>query len=102
MPKIATTCKSYDPSHPARLQNACYSANHYAKYGQTPEYKERKKREYQRRKEYRKSLKDITNQSRNFIPSSPTGQIKSDQTETTTRALRNFVVEADHDDNKEN
>ena len=57
MPTFGTACKSYDPEHPVRKRNAEYSKVYYAKYGHTSEYKDRKKRERQRRNEYKKYLK---------------------------------------------
>jgi len=40
-----------------QLKRQQHSANHYAKYGHTPEYKARKRFEYQRRKEMKKYKK---------------------------------------------
>jgi len=61
MPKFGTKIHKME-GHPVRKNNALYSARYYAKYGQTQEYKDRKRREYVRRKLHRDVLKAL-NQS---------------------------------------
>jgi len=56
MPKFGQKCDMSGPGNEARMKNRILSAVAYAAHGQTQDYKDRKKREYQRRKLHRAAL----------------------------------------------
>lgn len=59
MPKFATKVDTMTADHPVKLKNKEYARKYYDKYGHTQEYKDRKKREYIRRKEHYAKLKSM-------------------------------------------